>query len=263
MQWLVQRSIYNKDDKVMKLVENLDKLNTPYFLAQAIPFSEDGIIYENEKQPDPSLPCFTYGSYTLAHISKKYFKPGAFISERLTMGYLLENYRSELFNPDMQIVKFKDAKFNEPSFIRPNLDSKSFVGGVMTPKEFIQWQAQINILAEGLCYARITPETEIIIAKEKPIHQEIRFFIVNDKIATYSQYKLGGELNTSGTVDQYVLDYVNDMIKQVEIEKAYCFDIAVTDGVPKILETNCINASGLYALDTQKFIMAVEELDIT
>lgn len=121
-----------------------------------------------------------------------------------------------------------------------------------------RWQAQINILAEGKCYARITPDTEIIVAKEKPIHQEIRCFIINDKIATYSQYKLGGELKLSTTIDQYIIDYIESIIKQIKIDKAYCLDIAITDGIPKILETNCINASGLYALDVQKFIMAVE-----
>jgi hypothetical protein len=65
----------------------------------------------------------------------------------------------------------------------------------------------------------------------------------------------------SKIIDDYIIDYVKEIITQIKIEKAYCLDIAVTDDVPKILETNCINASGLYELDTQKFIMSIEELD--
>jgi hypothetical protein len=41
---------------------------------------------------------------------------------------------------------------------------------------------------------------------------------------------------------------------------AFVLDIATTDGVPKVIEANCINASGMYAIDTQKFIAAVESL---
>jgi hypothetical protein len=103
--------------------------------------------------------------------------------------------------------------------------------------------------------------TEVVVCEPKSIQQEIRFFIVDSKIATYSIYKIGDRVHYSDMdASDEVIDFVHGLIKSWEPDIAYVLDIALSEGVPKVLETNSINSSGLYSIDTQKLIMAVEEL---
>jgi hypothetical protein len=100
----------------------------------------------------------------------------------------------------------------------------------------------------------------IIISSPKRIQQECRFFVVDSKIVTYSQYKIGETVRYLPVVDDYLIEYVNKIISIWQPDIAYCLDICVSDGQPKVLEVNSINSSGLYALDTQKFIIAINGL---
>jgi len=258
MHWIIQKKM-GKDPKVDKLIHNLNKLDVPVNFCNVLPFSEDGIEFV-DYTPNPSIPYFTYGSYTLASIAKKYYSPASFISEDLASNQLFKNYKNEMFNSDMKFSTIGETKLPEgDSFIRPVSDSKSFTGQVISKNEFDEWKG--NLLSMGTSgYATIDLNTEITYAKVKPIHQEIRCFIVDKKVVTCSVYKQGGVLFLSENVDQHIIDYVNRIVKEWSPDVAFCLDVAVTNGVPKILEANCINASGLYAIDTQKFVMAIEDL---
>lgn len=264
MHWLIQRK-FDYDPKFRELLGNLERLSIPHTYCKVIPFTDDGIEYE-AKAPDPSVPVFTCGSYTLAKIAAKHYKPGAFVSKELGMNHLLDNYGDEMFNHDLKFGKVKDVKFSGEVFIRPVEDTKSFTGQKMTYEDFSQWRERIEKM-NGDDYKTISLDTEICYASIKPIDKEVRFFIVDGKIATCSEYKIGGQVKYSSNVDEYIKYYVAGMVGDPgfcigawQPDKAFVLDVAVTDGVCKILEANCINAVGMYAIDTQKLIMAIEDL---
>ena len=264
MHWLIQRK-FEYDRNYLRLLESLDRLKIPYSYCKVIPFTEDGIEWEGER-PSPDTKCFASGSYTLAKIAKKYYKPGAFISENLDMGNIYANYREEMFNKDLILSSIREAdpekKGLKKFFIRPIKDSKSFTGQVMTVEEFEVWRKRLYELPKDE-FSTVTLNTIICYSSIKPIDFEVRFFIVDGKPVTWSEYKNGNTVAYKEHVDEYIVDYVKRLIGNPDLsqpEKAYVLDIAVTDGIPKVLETNCINAVGLYAIDTQKLVMAIEDL---
>lgn len=262
MHWLLQDK-FNHDPKYRELISNLERLGVEHTMCKVVPFSDDGIEFTNGESYESlqDTPIFTYGSYTLAKIAKKYFKPASFISPKLGIDHLLENYKDEMLNSDMVIAPI--SKLDPPMnrfFIRPVEDTKSFCGELMDKDHFIKWRDGILESAK-LGYVDPAPETKCVIAEPKHIEKEYRFFIVHKQIATCSQYRWAGKPMFIPDAEPYVKDYVQNIISQWAPDHAFVLDIATTDGVPKILEANCINASGMYAIDTQKFIISVESLN--
>lgn len=261
MQWLIKRGFEN-DIKYIELCEDLKRLGITHTFCNVIPFSEDGLTLESELTDEP---LFSYGSYTLSKIVKaRGYKPGSFVSKDINFDSLKEIYGAELLNYDMVIGKIKDI---EPTsnmfFVRPMEDSKSFTAKVMHISEYNKFKENVLNLGEG--FSTVNKDTEILISSQKEIVSEIRFFIVDRKIATYSVYKVGDEVIYLALVDDYIKDYVKSIIENhKQPDLAYVLDVAVIEKngnlVPKILEINSINSSGLYAIDTQKFIMAIEDI---
>ena len=259
MHWLLQDK-FSYDKKYVELKETLTRFGIPYSLVTTIPFS-DGEIMFKDAEPDLSdTKVFTYGSYTLALGAARNYTPGAFTSSGLEMTTLLEKYGDEMFNHDMQIAPLSELESTDESFfIRPVEDTKSFVGEVVTRERFNEWRKNI-IEVSSTGYSSVTGDTLSVLAPIKEIHQEVRCFSVNGKVATASTYKLNGQPHFSSQVDQYIIEYAERMMAIHLPDIAVCFDVAITNGIPKVLECNCINASGMYDIDMQKFVMAIEEL---
>lgn len=262
MRWLMQ-SIFDTDPKVIEIKNNLNRLDISYTNCKVIPFSEDEIEFEDDNTYE-SLKnefIFVYGSYTLARISKLYFSPASFISPNLSIDNLYLHYGNEMFNSDMVVGSINDIDaIDNKFFIRPTEDTKSFCGEVVTREWYNEWKKKImDTPLEN--YSTITKNTKISMARIKQIDQEVRCFVIDDKVVTASQYKQNGSPFFHPHVDDYIIDYVNNVIKTWKPDDAFCMDIALTNGIPKILETNCINSSGLYCIDTQKFIMAICDLE--
>lgn len=288
MHWIIQNK-FDYDPKVRDLMYNLERMGVPYTRASVIPFSQDGFTFETEADiskaeadgHDGSTVAniaaqqfgsidelkdkhvFTYGSYTMANIATKHFTPGAFVSPNISMTALTEQYGTEMLNYDMMVGKVKDLNPDmDMFFIRPVEDTKSIVGAEYTKAYFTDWKQRILDAHKEHpdTYATVTPDTLICIAPCKKIDAEFRCFCINGRVATASQYKMRRLPHFTPHVDQYIIDYVNEIIKSWQPDRAFVLDVALTDDKLKIIEANCINSSGLYEIDLQKLIIAVEEL---
>ncbi len=289
MHWLIQNR-FDHDKKVRDLMYNLDRMGVPYTRASVIPFSYDGFTFETPDAEEKAKAdghdgstlanisgqhfvtsidelkdkrIFTYGSYTMANIAARHFTPGAFVSPMISMTHLPEHYGKEMLNHDMVVGAVKDL---DPDmgmfFIRPVEDTKSIVGAEYTKEYFRDWKQKILDAQKDHpdTYATVTPDTLICIASCKPIEAEFRCFVVNGKVATASQYKMRRMPHFTPHVDDYIIDYVNALVQTWQPDKAFVLDVALSNDKLKIIEANCINSSGLYEIDLQKWIMAVDEL---
>jgi hypothetical protein len=147
-------------------------------------------------------------------------------------------------------------------FCRPNEDTKSFNTGIWTARDYKAYQQKIVEQQYDPLYPTVNADTMIVMASPKIVQSEYRFFIVDKQIAGQAQYRRNGEPYMNGFVGEYISDYVSTIISGWNPELVYVLDVAVTDGVCKILEVNGVHASGMYAIDTQRFINAVESLGL-
>jgi glutathione synthase/RimK-type ligase-like ATP-grasp enzyme len=94
-------------------------------------------------------------------------------------------------------------------------------------------------------------------ASLKKIYNEYRYFVVDGKVVTGSQYKLGkrvvyGETDQNIDIAQTFVDMLNK-----NIDQPYVIDIALTDDGYKVIELNTMNCAGFYACDMQKLVTAI------
>lgn len=271
MHWVVQNG-FNNDPSVVALRENLDKLGVSWSGVDVIPFSEE---------LHPPLPpevdeknIVVYGSITLSKIAKlKNWQPGSFTTAEFNMKSVLEHWKHKCLSYEGHrfgtIEGFNELNLPNEFFIRPNEDNKAFSGQVMTIDEFLLWRS--NVIQWMDANSQVNTKTAVMIAPVQQIQAEFRFFVVDGRIITGSMYNLCGDLvkkpyeEIDDFVKQYAMACVNLQCSADRIvwnpSRAFALDIAINaDGEPKILEIGCLNSCGFYAADTQKLIMAIEDM---
>jgi hypothetical protein len=273
MLWVLQSDLY-REAGYARLLDVLDRLGIEKFIVKTVPFTSRLLPFDTDTStsatdidsiPEPtfdtSKPVMVSGSYTLAKIAvQRGWRPGAFVSPNLEYHMWSNAWRQELLlNPNARICRVEDADFDEKVvFIRPNADSKAFSGRVFFKKEFQSWRKKlIKMSTED----PLNGKTEIIISAPKEIYSEFRLFVIDNKIITASQYKLGARVITSDVVDQDIIDFGKKCIADWVPDRAFVLDVARTPEGCKIVEVNCINAAGFYAADMQKYVMAFETME--
>jgi hypothetical protein len=136
-------------------------------------------------------------------------------------------------------------KFDENKFIKPTSDGKAFVGGILSSGKTIE-----EMILSDRHNQSVWNET-ILIAPQKRVLKEWRFFILNDQVITGSQYCE----NHQTKVEE--LDFSKDNIDALACAKEYAklyqpselftLDVCLEENRDwSIVEYNCFNCSGLY-----------------
>lgn len=271
MLWVLQTNFFSEPGYA-RLVAALERLNRPHVVVKPVPFTDRLLAVDVDTSsakldidalPEPELDTnqniIAFGSYTLAKIAvQRGWRPGAFIDNLAYDAWSAGWGAQRLLNPNAQIVRLGAAAFaDDTAFVRPVEDSKSFAGKLFEREEFQQWRDQI--LQHTQLGDPLDADTMITISAPQVIHTETRLFIVDGEIATYSQYRRGGRVHASAElVDDEVLEFARECVAAWRPNDAFAFDIAQTPNGCKIIEVNCINASGFYACDMITLVMALE-----
>jgi hypothetical protein len=254
MQWIIQSNIF-REDAYDDLLDTFKSANIPFIELRVIPFS-----HELDPVPQVENPIAVYGSTTLVRIAKKYgWGPGVFWDEELNFQTWLPHWGEHLLNYDAEVVRFEDIKFTGKKFIRPVDDLKLFAGMVVDSDNFTEWQDKVVMYDDGM----VTKNTLCVVSDTKTIVREYRFFVVDGKVVTGSQYKLGNRLYFK-TLDPSWFEwvYVQRKVDQWQPDRGFVIDIAeLSDKSFKIIEVNNLNSSGFYACDVSKIIQAVDAIE--
>lgn len=259
--WLIQRG-FDSDRQYLKLIESIERMGIPHSFCTVVPFSDsdDGIKLESPIPSNGNIFC--YGSYSLSkHAVRRGYFSGAFISDNSDISNLIKHYGRYMLNYDSWVTEFKSELYPkwETLFVKPNSDTKAFTAKVYTQEEFVQFRQGILELAKG-GYSTVTPETMYVASTPKNIEAEFRFFVVDGKVITYSQYVSGGRFYVHPQVDEYIVKFAQEMVDMYQPDRAFVLDVAISEGELKVIEVNSINSSGLYLIDVQKFIAAIEDM---
>ena len=126
------------------------------------------------------------------------WSPGAFLENTSYDAWSAGWGHHRLLNPSAWTGPLRDARVDEPSFVRPSSDSKSFAGAVFDPDEFAVWQASVVNLGPE---AYVSGDMPVLVATPREIYSETRFFVVDGRVVTGSQYKVGGRVQYDSNVD--------------------------------------------------------------
>ncbi len=274
MFWIVQGNL-KKDEGLQKLISILKEENYNHQLVKTIPFTNiivdvdlDISNYDENNIPHLNINeeknMVTMGSYSLALTAKeKNWVPGSFINENYEFSKWVSGWGSEnLLNGDAVQDKLKNIIDKIPHnvkniFARPAEDTKSFNGTLFERDNLIYWLNKVNDEADRF---GLNGDTEIVIASEKNIEAEYRLFVVDGQVVSGSLYRIRGQVVTSENIEQQAMDYAYKMLDIWQPDRAFVFDIAITDNGPKIIEINNINSSGFYKSDISSIVKNIDSM---
>lgn len=271
MHYIIQENVF-KEHHYDLLYQALDRLGLPYTTVRVFPFVDkivDLKIVESletfnvddlpEFDPQTSN-VFVFGALKLARIAaERGWKPGSMMNENHDYEVYSKHYKDNLLNYDSVIAKLGDQfmwGLDQERFIRPTQDTKSFTGKVFNRRE---WREMVEYNLHNFRSEQFNENTPIQISKPKKIYKEIRFWVVNGRIITGSQYQLNGNFLLDDQIEPEAIEFAQSMVDIYQLAEAFVIDVCLTDNGWKIVECGCINCAGFYKSDLQKMVMTVEE----
>jgi len=283
MHYIIQENVFREQHYDM-LKKSIERMGLPYTVVRIFPFIDkitslsdipEGMndltvqdyhigSYNVDELPDfdPGTDnVFVFGAIKLARIVRnKGWHPGSMMNENHDYLVYKDHYKENLLNYDSQIFKTSDKfewSHGERKFIRPTQDTKSFTGTVFTKPE---WEEFIENHLYNYKSEIFNESTLIQVSTVKEIHKEIRFWVVDGKIITGSQYRLGNQTIYDEYFEDEAKEFAQSMVDKFQIAKAFVIDVCLTDYGWKVVECGCINCAGFYKADLQKVINALEDL---
>ena len=145
------------------------------------------------------------------------------------------------------------ASFSTDKFVKPSSDLKAFTAGVMDAGTVLKY------FIESHYYRSNYSEETALVHDVVEINAEYRFICIEDKVIEGSRYRHNNQLVVNNSIPQHVRDCANEYVKLYNPSDIFTMDLAETPNGIKIVEYNCWNGSGLYAMDIPKLFSTVQE----
>ena len=275
--WLIQSNILERSGLV-NLKDVLKYKNIPFTDYKNNNNIDYKIVDGQELPIFIDFPVVHYGSIEFVNylLYNNYGVPGSFsFKERMNPSYYMSYYPLEwFFNNDAVFLPvgmlgsyIHHNNYKNGVFVRPDSGSKIF-SGFSTDLENLQ--IELATLNESK-YAKILSDRErvpreqlCLVAKNKPIHSEYRYFIIDGKVVAGCQYYRDGimDIRVDCHVNANILASTVANYKY-QIDKAYVVDIFLDTGERAYIgEFNSFSSSGMYACDVENIIDAINKLAI-
>lgn len=256
IKWILQKNLTNKD--VLREIEEAISLDdAEYDEILVVPFSDE---IEYKKKDDECI--IFYGSTTLMLNASKdaELSTGVFFNkDSFQIKNYLDKWKEKMLNGDGQIITIEEFitsqyQDNKSFFIRPNEDTKSFSGTVISYSEFKE--AAAKFVNQN---PHIQSESLILISEPKEIEKEWRNFIVDGRVIDASRYCINGKLNIDkNDIPLDMIKFSEDCCTQYVPHDIFVMDVALYKGKYYIIECNCFNGTGFYKHDIKKIVMGVD-----
>ncbi len=257
MYYLIQENLF-KETNFHTLIELLDRHKMGYEIIEFKPFTDE-IKFKTDRKD-----IFVFGSTNMTKTALNYgWNPGVFYNENHDMEIYMKHYGSHMLNADGMCINYTDELpeyLPYTFFARPTRDTKVFSGSLFTKDSWNDW---VNTTTASDVVKNITEETRIFVAPLKSwIAKEIRCWVVDGKVATISQYKIGDRIiQQNYDHEQEAIDFAQSMVDIYQPSRAFVLDICLYQEEYKVVEINCINCSGFYDGNMSKLIQALEAMD--
>ena len=257
MEFLIQHNLLN-EKQLLLIKEGVQDL--PHQFVGLIPFSRE--VTSNE--PLEGKNFIPYGSTSFMIAAQEQEWKGLHYDPKKFNYRAATKHRTDMLNGDtietvgkaiwwLREVPYPGAEM----FIRPSDDLKLFSGQVMKVRDMVKFLGDA-MKAPSSASEQLFEETEIVLAKPKPIEGEWRWFIVGGKVISGSCYRYKGELVKAPETSQLAINKAQEMADIWLPDDCCVMDLAMVEGEGmKVIEFNCINASGFYAHDVKAIFHAL------
>lgn len=264
--WAVDTLILESPTAIGDITEAIKKCDrAELFETKYIPLSND------QKYPVDvafNQPVILYG--TIGYVSKcrSLFYPRTYADGDTTNCniWMTSNLQPFLLNRDYFMMPFGEVKrkldfifktFGDGIFIRPNTGKKAFAGTTFNSyngdHELYSIQELESVTDEILC----------VIAPAKKLKAEYRFLVGNGDVIDYSQYRRDDILDVRHDTTEEALNFAKSIagLRSGQPDLIYTLDVAeLINGDHAIIEINCFNCSGLYAMDRNIVVEQVTDI---
>lgn len=258
MKFLIQRNLMNENS--LQLVKNAVK-DLPHEYIELVPFSRNII-------PNPiGKDYIPYGSTLMTTLGLDYGWNGlSFDLTKFNYEECLLN-RTDMLNNGIitidNLIKYLDSGTPESTkfkinnhFIRPSEDLKQFSGQVMNGRAILDFLKDAIECTSSGSY-QLSGDTKILIGIPKDIQAEWRWFVVDGKVISGSMYRFEGQLHKSRELDIDVIEEAQSFADKWLPSPNCVMDLALVNDEIKVIEFNCINASGFYDHDVNAIFKAL------
>jgi len=249
--------VSNQQSVIDTIIQYMDNHNIPYYIIDRKPF-----MTELDNPPVITTPVVFYGSITGQRLCDTYnWIPGVWDGIELSeskVGSRLGNY---YLNNDRIICKTSEIPgvlsriHGSEFFIKSDLDDKKLTGLVTTCTKFSDYVDGLR-----MSEAKEILDSNMLISTVKHIDYEYRLLIVDKKVVTGSEYKVGHQIKYSEGCPDSVLEFANKMIRIYNPYDVYIMDIGIVNNEPLVIEYNSFNSAGLYKCYINKAISSITDL---
>lgn len=259
MRFLVQHNLINFNQLI-----DIKRALAPYptVYCGLIPFSRELTGMDIRDHGDREF--IPYGSTLLTTVGLDYGWSGLhFDLANFNYGQAIR-HRDDMLNSgecrlDIAIDYLKSVPRDQLVFVRPSHDLKQFSGQVIEAGECVDWFMDMMECETSGSY-KLDPSTLVVVSEPKNIDCEWRYFIVDGKIVSGSIYRIRNQLRSIRETDPDVLAEAQEFANQWLPDRCCVMDLALTSSCElKVIEFNCINASGFYDADIDAVFKALWE----
>lgn len=211
-----------------------------------------------------------YGSLKFVKTCRSLFKNKVIdfgVNDKFNATYYYDYIDPEdVLNADRIFMNFgllkKKKKFvfdvfkSDTIFIRPNSGMKPFTGFTVNYDWF---DSEMNALYQT---SSVIDSTICLIAPEKKILQEIRFFIAENELITGSTYSWDSNFYATRDWSNESAELAKKVASKYQhLDTCFVCDIAIVpDEGPKVIELNSFSCAGAYASDFREILHRVTEI---
>jgi len=255
IQWVVQKNL-TSEDILQDLKKSCENINVDYVEVEVIPFTNNLPQFNKEKR------SIFYGSTTLNNLiyNDPKLNEGLFFNTNYSIENYFEKYGEHMINYGSKVTTFKDLMEMdyEPEqilFIRPNDDTKSFVGDTKQFKNIEEWYKVLKTFEN----TNLDLNTKIIVGEPFNIKSEWRLWIVNKKVVASSKYREYFKLKKQEGCPIEVIEFAEQRCSEYTPHDVFVMDIGLCGDEYYIIECGCINAAGFYKANIQNIVSSVTE----
>jgi len=261
MQFLIQHNLMNPEqlEKVRVAVQPY-----PHQFVGMIPFSRE-ITSDTPIVGNAYIP---YGSTLLTTVASQENNWVGLFFDLDTFNYsaALAN-RDDMLNSDVMdlsiaIEKLEKMDPKELVFTRPSEDLKQFTGQVIEVGECAAWFKDMMECQTSGSY-KLDPTTQVVVCAPQNIQAEFRWFVVGGKVVSGSMYRCHNQLRSERMTKPEEFEEAQKLADKWLPSPCCVMDLALVGGELKVIEFNCINASGFYDNDIETIFKSLYNYCIT